>query len=281
MRPDRHIFAGRSLAGRDARGAQIGPFWAAPQPGRSGPGRVPLPDPLCAVAVLVGEGSAMMKSYATECDTSARDRPVGARQWAGDRLAPDRCDIADTFRDLAGRKDHRPDRRQRSGDGRACPVGGVEAPARTGVGDHMGDPGGHLLRDRVAILARLGIPATSLVAPPAVAAVALGFGAQRIVQDLLAGFFIITERQYGFGDLIRLSVPSLPDPAIGTVEDVTLRVTTVRTAGGEVVITPNGQISQATNLSRDWARAVVDVPVPAAAAVNPATDVLRLTPAVA
>ena len=122
----------------------------------------------------------------------------------------------------------------------------------------------------------LGIPVTSLVAPAAVVAVALGFGAQRIVQDILAGFFIITERQYGFGDLIRLSVPSMPDPAIGTVEDVTLRVTTVRTADGEVVITPNGQITQVTNLSRDWARAVVDVPVPAAADVNRVSDVLRM-----
>ena len=128
----------------------------------------------------------------------------------------------------------------------------------------------------VAIAERFGIPLTSLVAPAAVAGVALGFGAQRIVQDILAGFFIITERQYGFGDLIRLSVPSLPDPAIGTVEDVTLRVTTVRTADGEVVITPNGQITQVTNLSRDWARAVVDVPVPAAADVNRVSDLLRL-----
>ena len=128
----------------------------------------------------------------------------------------------------------------------------------------------------VAIAERLGIPLTSLVAPAAVAGVALGFGAQRLVQDILAGFFIITERQYGFGDLIRLSVPSLPDPAIGTVEDVTLRVTTVRTADGEVVITPNGQITQVTNLSRDWARAVVDVPVPAAADVNRVSDLLRL-----
>ena len=127
----------------------------------------------------------------------------------------------------------------------------------------------------VAIAARVGIPVTSLVAPAAVAAVALGFGAQRIVQDILAGFFIITERQYGFGDLIRLSVPSLPDPAVGTVEDVTLRVTTVRTADGEVVITPNGQITQVTNLSRDWARAVVDVPVPATVDVNRVSDLLR------
>ena len=128
----------------------------------------------------------------------------------------------------------------------------------------------------VAIAARLGIPLTSLVAPAAVAGVALGFGAQRIVQDILAGFFIITERQYGFGDLIRLSVPSIPDPAIGTVEDVTLRVTTVRTIDGEVVITPNGQITQVTNLSRDWARAIVDVPVPAASDVNRVSDLLRL-----
>ncbi len=127
----------------------------------------------------------------------------------------------------------------------------------------------------VAIAARLGIPVTSLVAPAALAAVALGFGAQRIVQDMLAGFFIITERQYGFGDLVRLSVPSLTSPAIGTVEDVTLRVTTVRTTDGEVVITPNGQIGQVTNLSRGWARAVMDVPVPAAVDVNRVSDLLR------
>jgi moderate conductance mechanosensitive channel len=127
----------------------------------------------------------------------------------------------------------------------------------------------------VAVLARLGIPVTSLVAPAAVVAVALGFGAQRIVQDILAGFFIITERQYGFGDLIQLSVPSIPSPAIGTVEDVTLRITTVRTIDGEVVITPNGQITQVTNLSRNWARAVVDVPVPAAVDVNRVTDLLK------
>lgn len=127
----------------------------------------------------------------------------------------------------------------------------------------------------VAVLARLGIPVTSLVAPAAVVGVALGFGAQRIVQDLLAGFFIITERQYGFGDLVRLSVPGTNDPAVGYVEDVNLRVTTVRTIDGEVMITPNGQITQVTNLSRDWARAVVDVPVPASADVTRVSDLLR------
>jgi len=127
----------------------------------------------------------------------------------------------------------------------------------------------------ILVAERLGIPLPSLVAPAAVVAVALGFGAQRIVQDLLAGFFIVTERQYGFGDLVRLSVPSVSTGAIGTVEDVTLRVTTVRTVDGEVVITPNGQIGQVTNLSRGWARAVVDVPVPATVDVNRVSDLLR------
>jgi small conductance mechanosensitive channel len=128
----------------------------------------------------------------------------------------------------------------------------------------------------VLIAARFGVPVSSLVAPAAVVAVALGFGAQRIIQDILAGFFIITERQYGFGDLVRLSMPGVADISTGTVEDVTLRVTTVRTADGEVVITPNGQITQVTNLSRDWARAVVDVPVPAAVDVNRVSELLRL-----
>lgn len=127
----------------------------------------------------------------------------------------------------------------------------------------------------VAVAARLGVPVTGLIAPAAVLAVALGFGAQRIVQDVLAGFFIITERQYGFGDLVRLAVPGATNLTLGTVEDVTLRITTVRTADGEVITTPNGQIAQVTNLSRDWARAVVDVPVPAVVDVNRATELLR------
>jgi small-conductance mechanosensitive channel len=127
----------------------------------------------------------------------------------------------------------------------------------------------------VLVVEQLGVPVTSLVAPAAVVGVALGFGAQRIVQDVLAGFFIITERQYGFGDVIRIAVPGAGDPLSGAVEDVTLRITRIRSADGEVVITPNGQIVQVTNLSRDWARAVVDVPVPASVDVNRVNEVLR------
>ena len=127
----------------------------------------------------------------------------------------------------------------------------------------------------VQIAERLGVPSTRLVAPAAVAGVALGFGAQRLIQDLLAGFFIIAERQYGFGVLITIAIPGIPGGVIGTVEDVTLRVTKVRTPNGEVVITPNGQIVQLTNLSRDWARAVVDVPFPLSVDIGHASEILR------
>ena len=127
----------------------------------------------------------------------------------------------------------------------------------------------------VQVAERLGVSSSRLVAPAAVAGVALGFGAQRLVQDLLAGFFIIAERQYGFGDLITIAIPGIPGGVIGTVEDVTLRVTKVRTPNGEVVFTPNGQIVQLTNLSRDWARAVVDVPFPLTVDISHASEILR------
>ena len=121
----------------------------------------------------------------------------------------------------------------------------------------------------------LAIPVGSLVAPAAVLGAALGFGAQRIVQDLLAGFFIITEKQYGFGDLVSLTVAGIALPAEGTVEDVTLRVTKLRSTEGEMFTIPNGQIVKTLNLSKDWARAVVDIPVPTSADLNVVNDVLH------
>lgn len=126
------------------------------------------------------------------------------------------------------------------------------------------------------VLDRLGVPITGLVAPATVLGVGLGFGAQRIVGDVLAGFFIITERQYGFGDVVSIQVVGGMDPAQGTVEDVTLRITRVRSVDGEVVTVPNGQIVKVINLSRDWARAVVDVPVPTGTDVNRVNEVLRM-----
>jgi small-conductance mechanosensitive channel len=126
----------------------------------------------------------------------------------------------------------------------------------------------------VLVAQRLGVPLSGFVAPATVVGVALGFGAQRIVQDILAGFFMVAEHQYGFGDLVRLNVTGVANPVTGTVEEVTLRITRVRTPDGEVVTTPNGQIAQVINLSRDWARAVIDVPVPASADVAAVSELL-------
>jgi small-conductance mechanosensitive channel len=94
----------------------------------------------------------------------------------------------------------------------------------------------------IFVLDTLGLPVTGLVAPATVLGVGLGFGAQRVVGDVLAGFFLITERQYGFGDVVAIQVVGGGDPAEGTVEDVNLRITRLRSVNGEVVIVPNGQI---------------------------------------
>ena len=127
----------------------------------------------------------------------------------------------------------------------------------------------------VQVTTILAIPVGSLVAPAAVLGAALGFGAQRLVQDLLSGFFIITEKQYGFGDLVALTVAGINAPAEGTVEDVTLRVTKLRSTEGEMYTIPNGQIVKTVNLSKDWARAVIDIPVPTSADLNLVNDVLH------
>jgi small conductance mechanosensitive channel len=124
-----------------------------------------------------------------------------------------------------------------------------------------------------AILAldRVGIPLTTLVAPATVIGIGLGFGAQQMVGDLLAGFFLFTEHQFAFGDVIKLSVPGQQVGITGTVEELTLRVTKLRTAQGELVVVPNSALRQVTNLSKDWSRAVIDIPVPVT------EDLLRVT----
>jgi moderate conductance mechanosensitive channel len=120
----------------------------------------------------------------------------------------------------------------------------------------------------------LNVSVRGFVAPATVVGAALGFGAQQMVRDLLAGFFIILEKQYGFGDLVTLTVVSATD-ATGTVENVTLRVTRLRSSDGELLTIPNGQIVKTVNLSKDWARAVVDIPVPSGADLGMINDTLR------
>jgi small conductance mechanosensitive channel len=120
----------------------------------------------------------------------------------------------------------------------------------------------------------LNLPINPLAGPAAVLGAALGFGARGVIEDLLAGFFMIAEKQYGFGDLVRLELISTA-VAEGTVEDVTLRVTKLRSSDGEVYTISNGKVVKATNLSQDWARAVVDIPVSTTADLGLVNEVLH------
>ena len=96
-----------------------------------------------------------------------------------------------------------------------------------------------------------------LLASAGVAGVALGFGAQSLVKDTLSGFFILLENQFGVGDNLELTTPS--GKVIGRVESLTLRVTSLRAFDGTLHIVPTGNIVVASNRSRGWARAIVDV----------------------
>jgi small conductance mechanosensitive channel len=111
----------------------------------------------------------------------------------------------------------------------------------------------------LVVLDELNVSLGALVASAGVAGVALGFGAQAIVRDTLAGFFILLENQFGVGDVLELHTTA--GPVSGKVEALTLRVTSLRAFDGTLHVVPNGNIQVVSNKSRGWARAIVDVRV--------------------
>jgi small conductance mechanosensitive channel len=105
------------------------------------------------------------------------------------------------------------------------------------------------------ILGELGISLAPLLAGAGIAGVALGFGAQTIVRDFLAGFFMLVEDQFGVGDVVDVG------PVTATVERVSLRATVLRDVNGNVWHVPNGEILRVGNFSQLWSRAVLDIAV--------------------
>lgn len=103
------------------------------------------------------------------------------------------------------------------------------------------------------VLSELGYSVTPVAALAGLASLALGFGAQNLVRDVINGFFIVFEDQYVVGDTIRIG------DTLGRVEHLTLRRTVVRDLQGGLVTIANGEIRQAGNLSRDWSQLFVDV----------------------
>jgi small conductance mechanosensitive channel len=112
------------------------------------------------------------------------------------------------------------------------------------------------------VLGMLGINLTPLLASATIIGATLGFGAQQIVRDYFSGILMTMEDQYNVGDSVTVG------GVTGIVEDVTMRLTRFRGVDGTIYIVPNGDIRLVGNLSRGWARAVVDLKLPGASAAE-------------
>jgi small-conductance mechanosensitive channel len=108
-----------------------------------------------------------------------------------------------------------------------------------------------------------------ILAGAGILGLAVSFGAQSLVKDVISGFFILFENQFAIGDVIEVAGKS------GLVEKMTLRVVQLRDGEGIMHVVPNGEIKVVSNKTRGWARAVVDVGVPYDESVDRAIDVLR------
>jgi small-conductance mechanosensitive channel len=128
----------------------------------------------------------------------------------------------------------------------------------------------------ITILGELGLNLAPLLAGAGVAGVALGFGAQSVVRDFLAGTFMLLEDQYGVGDVIDIGVPTggTGGAVSGTVESVTLRVTRLRDVEGVVWHVPNGEIRRVGNKGQQWSRTLLDIAVAPDTPIPKARDVI-------
>jgi small conductance mechanosensitive channel len=142
--------------------------------------------------------------------------------------------------------------KQASGEGRPAKL--REQQTRTLAGVLYG--AGSKVVWAIALLTALhefNIDITPAVTLAGLASLAVGFGAQTLVRDLITGFYIVLEDQYVVGDTIQIA------ENIGRVEHLTLRRTVIRDARGALVTIANGEIRTVSNLSRDWSQAFVDV----------------------
>ncbi len=121
----------------------------------------------------------------------------------------------------------------------------------------------------IMVISELGYDVAPLIASAGIIGVALGFGAQSLVKDFLSGIFMILEDQYGVGDVVDVGEAS------GTIEAVSLRVTRLRDVNGTVWYVRNGEILRVGNMSQNWARTVLDIPVAYSEDLHRVQTVLR------
>jgi moderate conductance mechanosensitive channel len=115
----------------------------------------------------------------------------------------------------------------------------------------------------------LGVRLEPLLTGAGLIGVALGFGAQSLIRDFLAGVFILVEDQFGVGDWVDLG------EVTGSVEAVTLRATRIRSVDGTVWHVPNGQIQRAGNMSQHWSRALLDIQIALDSDISRARDAIK------
>ncbi len=123
----------------------------------------------------------------------------------------------------------------------------------------------------VLILDVLHVPLLGILGAAGVVAAGLAFGAQNLVKDIVNGMFMVFEDQFGIGDIVDLGVAS------GTVENVGVRITSIRDMSGTLWHVRNGEILRVGNKSQGWARVIIDLPVPYTADIEAVKDVILTT----
>src|SRR5437867_10551209 len=107
----------------------------------------------------------------------------------------------------------------------------------------------------LTVSSELGFSIAPVLASAGIVGLAVGFGAQSLVKDVISGFFILFEDQFGIGDVVKIG------DFTGDVERMTLRATVLRNLEGQVYVVPNGNIQNVTVMTKDWARDVLDLTV--------------------
>jgi moderate conductance mechanosensitive channel len=121
----------------------------------------------------------------------------------------------------------------------------------------------------LTISPELGFDMRAVLAGAGILGLAVGFGAQSLVKDVISGFFILFEDQFGVGDVVKIG------DFTGVVERMTLRATSLRNLEGQVHVVPNGNIQNVTVMTKEWARAVLDVTISHKEDLSKITSVLQ------
>lgn len=112
-----------------------------------------------------------------------------------------------------------------------------------------------LLSALLMVLKQVGIEIGPLLAGAGIVGLAVGFGAQSLVKDVIGGFFILLENHMNVGDIVEIS------GSAGVVESINLRVTVLRDLEGRVHVVPNGEIGVVTNMTKEYSQALVEIGV--------------------